>query len=93
MDIPVGLRFTLTDGLFPTPNRESIRYTQESKKVITDRIAELADYMIDKYNESITDTKNIKEVFDYYGSSSKSVNILNRDCEIKKCTKIKSRRN
>jgi hypothetical protein len=88
MDIPVGLRFTLTDGLFPTPNRESIRYTQESKKIITDKIAELADYMIDKYNESITDTTNIKEVFDYYGSSSKSVNILNRDCEITQLLKF-----
>ena len=88
MDIPVGLRFTLTDGLFPTPNRESIRYTQESKKIITDKIAELADYMIDKYNESITDTKNIKEVFDYYGSSSKNVNILNRDCEITQLLKF-----
>ena len=88
MDIPVGLRFTLTDGLFPTPNRESIRYTQESKKIITDKIAELADYMIDKYNESITDTTNIKEVFDYYGSSSKNVNILNRDCEITQLLKF-----
>jgi hypothetical protein len=92
MDIPVGLRFTLTDGLFPTPNRESIRYTQESKKVITDKIAELADYMVDKYNESITDTTNIKEVFDYYGSSSKSVNILNKNCDITQLLKFTVKR-
>jgi hypothetical protein len=53
INIPVALRFSLSDGLFPTPNREAIRYTQESKKIITDKIASLADYMIDKYNESI----------------------------------------
>ncbi len=92
MNIPVGLRFSLTDGLFPTPNRESIRYTQESKKVILDKIAKLADYMIDKYNESITDTTNIKEVFEYYSSNSKSVNILNQNCEVTQLLKFTVKR-
>jgi len=31
---PVGLRFSLMDGIFPTPNRESIRYTKEAKDII-----------------------------------------------------------
>jgi hypothetical protein len=92
LHIPLGLRFSLSDGLFPTPNRESIRYTQESKKIITDKLAELADYMVDKYNESITNTTNIKEVFEYYGSTGKRVNILNKDCEINELLKFTVKR-
>jgi hypothetical protein len=34
INIPVGLRFSLSDGLFPTPNRESIRYTKEAKDIM-----------------------------------------------------------
>jgi hypothetical protein len=86
--IPVALRFSLNDGLFPTPNRESIRYTQESKKIITDKIASLADYMVEKYNESITDSVNIKTVFDYYSNSSKRVSILDKNCEIDELLKF-----
>jgi hypothetical protein len=90
--VPVGLRFSLVDGIFPTPNRESIRYTQESKKIITDKLAQLADYMIDKYNESITDTTNISEVFDYYGSDTKKVSILSKNCEIGELLKFTSKK-
>jgi hypothetical protein len=74
--IPIGLRFSLSDGLFPTPNREALRYTQESKKVILDKIAKLADYMIEKYNDSITTSADIKTVFDYYSNYSKTVNVI-----------------
>ena len=74
--IPIGLKFSLTDGLFPTPNREALRYTQESKKVILDKIAKLADYMIEKYNDSITTSADIKTVFDYYANNNKTVNVI-----------------
>ena len=74
--IPIGLKFSLTDGLFPTPNREALRYTQESKQIILDKIAKLADYMIEKYNDSITSSADIKTVFDYYSNYSKTVNVI-----------------
>jgi hypothetical protein len=38
INLPVGLRFSLSDGIFPTPNREAIRYTQEAKDVIIKRL-------------------------------------------------------
>jgi hypothetical protein len=92
INIPVALRFSLSDGLFPTPNRETLHYNKDSKQVILDKIAKLADYMIDKYNESITDTTNIKEVFEYYSSNSKSVNILNQNCEVTQLLKFTVKR-
>jgi hypothetical protein len=87
--IPIGLKFSLTDGLFPTPNRESLRYTQESKQIILDKIAKLADYMIEKYNESITNSADIKTVFDYYSNYTKTVNVIgNGNWEIENLLKF-----
>lgn len=55
---PVALRFSLTDGIFPTPNRESIRYTREAIEMIKKRMAQVADYFIDIYNEENKNTEN-----------------------------------
>jgi hypothetical protein len=74
--LPIGLRFSLTDGLFPTPNRESIRYTKEAKEVILKRIAEAADYFVDKYNESIKDSDDPVAILNFYHNSSRYVNNL-----------------
>jgi hypothetical protein len=62
----IALRFSLSDGLFPTPNREAIRYTQEAKKTILDKIAIVANIFMDKYNESITDKADIKTIMEFY---------------------------
>ena len=68
---PIGIRLSLNDGVFPTPNRESIRYTKESREIILDKIRQIADYFIDKYNESILDTDNVQEVFNFYGTNER----------------------
>ena len=64
--LPIGLRFSLTDGIFPTPNRESIRYTKEAKEVIIKRLGDAANYFIEKYNETIRDSDDIKAIVNYY---------------------------
>lgn len=76
INFPVALRFSLTDGLFPTPNRESIRYTKEGKDIILKRISQLADFFVDKYNESVKDTDDINALMDYYSNSDRYVTIL-----------------
>ena len=57
---PIGLRFSLTDGIYPTPNRESIRYTQEAKEIIKSKLADVANYFINK---------NIYDEIDKYNGS------------------------
>ena len=69
IDFPVALRFSLSDGLYPTPNRESLRYTQEAKIIIKERLANVADYFITKYNESIEEGNDIKSVINYLEKS------------------------
>ena len=74
---PVALRFSLTDGLFPTPNREAIRYTKESKDIILKKIGELADFFVNKYNESVKDTDDIHALMDFYSNETRNVKLLN----------------
>lgn len=73
--IPVGLRFSLSDGIFPTPNRESIRYTQEAKELIINRLKQAADYFVEKYNENVTETVDIKTALEYYRARERNIKI------------------
>ena len=69
----IGLRFSLTDGLFPTPNRESLRYTQEAKQLIKNKITTLANEFMTKYNESIADTDDVRAVIDHFSSGHRHI--------------------
>jgi hypothetical protein len=82
INLPLALRFSLSDGIFPTPNREAVRYTEEAKKTIIEKIGKVADYFINKYNEKIQDTDDVKTVFAYFSDSSKYLNIVNRNLNI-----------
>jgi hypothetical protein len=73
--LPIALRFSLTDGIFPTPNREAIRYTQEAKDIILKKLESAANYFIEKYNETVKDTDDFKKVFEYHKSSSRMLKI------------------
>ena len=75
ISFPVGLRFNLSDGIFPTPNREAIRYTEESKKVILDKIELVATEIIKLYNSQISEMNNLKLIYDYYQGYNKSVEL------------------
>ena len=75
--LPVGLRFSLTDGLFPTPNRESIRYTKEAKDIILKKLGLVADFFINKYNESITDSDDAIAILNYYRDGDKYIKSFN----------------
>jgi hypothetical protein len=69
--IKLALRFSLSDGLFPTPNREAIRYTKEAKETILRKIASVADVWMEKFNEAITTKSDIKAIMEFYGRKHK----------------------
>jgi hypothetical protein len=73
VQMPIALKFGLSDAIFPTPNRESIRYTQEAKAAILDKIKKVANYFVEKYNESIQESEDIKQIMEYYGDSERAV--------------------
>jgi hypothetical protein len=71
--IKMALRFSLSDGLFPTPNREAIRYTQEAKETILKKIATVADVFMNKFNEAITTQSDIKAIMQFYSKNNKYI--------------------
>ena len=88
INFPVGLRFSLSDGLFPTPNREALRYTKESRKIILDKISKVADYFIALYNENIQECENFSNVVEYYNSSSRTVSKFEINLDVSELTKF-----
>lgn len=73
INFPIGLRFSLTDGIFPVPNREQLKYTPEAKKIILDKIKEVSTYFVEKYNETIKEVNNVQAIIDYFNSSARYV--------------------
>jgi hypothetical protein len=81
IDFPVALRFTLSDGLYPTPNRESLRYTQEAKQIILTKLSNVADYFVNKYNEQLTEGNDIKSVVNYLEKNGHRITMANGNTE------------
>ena len=78
LQFPIALRISLTDGLYPTPNREALRYTQEGKQIILDKIELVADYFVNKYNESNDDEDNLQSIMDYLSSKNRYMVSFNK---------------
>lgn len=81
IDFPVALRFTLTDGLYPTPNRESLRYTQEAKQIIISKLGKVADYFVNKYNEQLTDGNDLTSVINHLEKNGHRITMANGNTE------------
>lgn len=79
---PIALRFGLSDGIFPTPNRESIRYTKEAKEIILKKIGDVADYFVQKYNDTISDSDDLDAILRYYDKSDKLLDWHNKNLNI-----------
>lgn len=73
INFPVGLRFTLSDNIFPVPNREQLKYTNEAKKAILDKISLVAEYFVNKYNENIKDSDDIFAIIKHYQNTERYV--------------------
>ena len=76
INFPIALRFSLTDGIFPTPNRESIRYTQEAKQKIAEKLKLVANFFVDKYNERVVENMTFLQVREYYNSNDRYIHLI-----------------
>lgn len=73
INIPIGLNFNIEDGLLPIPSREDIKYTEEAKELIKVKIAAVADYFVKKFNESITEAKNFKDIYTKFNNHTVNI--------------------
>lgn len=59
--LPVGLNFSLKDGLQPIPSRESIKMTPATKQLILNRIRSVGNYFCDKWNLLVPSAETYEE--------------------------------
>lgn len=75
IDIPVAIRLNLSDGITPTPSRESYITNQKTKELILKKIEELAEWLVKKYNDTVKNFKSFMEAYDYLGETEYYVNL------------------
>jgi len=87
IQMPIGVRFSLKDGVFPTPNREALRYTAEAKDLIKKRIGEVADHFVEKYNIEVEAGDNLLALYKYFDDNERTVKHLGGTMSIRKLMK------
>lgn len=70
INVPVALRFGLSDGIVVTPSREGIILTEDVKKIIKKKIQDVADWFFVKYNEQIKEFDNFAQAIPHLRDSS-----------------------
>lgn len=61
VSVPIALRFNLSDGLIPTPSRESYITNEKTKTLILERIKKVLVELAEKYNEGVKPFSNLAE--------------------------------
>lgn len=82
INVPVGLKFSLTDGIEPLPAREGFKYNNDSKRLILEKIKKVADWFVNKYNETIKEFDTFLEAYKYIDNSNYVVSLEGRTFNI-----------
>jgi len=77
INFPVALKFSMTDGIFPTPNRESVRYNADVKKIILEKIKKVANYFTGKFNETEVEYDSLVKIHEFVKDNSRMINVGN----------------
>ncbi len=87
INIPIAIRLGLKDGMKPTPSRESYISTEATKNLIKDKIAEIANWFVDRYNETVKDAKTFAEAYPYIDTTDHYVKVQNTTFKINELEK------
>ena len=82
INIPICLKFDLSDGLIPSPSREYIIYNESSKKIILDKIKKVANWFIDRYNSEWKEYETLKDAWDFINQYDFYVNVNDKKIKI-----------
>lgn len=75
IQIPLGLKLDLNDGLVPTPSRESIIMSPSTKQLLLNKIKLVAIDLVGKYNENVTDVGDFPEYLEALNTSQHNISI------------------
>lgn len=79
INIPIALRFTLKDGIIPTPSRESILMSASTIELIKERIRLVAAALVGEYNKQTGEFPNIKEAWDHLNNVDRIIKLEDDD--------------
>jgi hypothetical protein len=82
INFPVAIRIGLSDEFMPTPSRESYISSENTKKLLLDKISQLADWFIAKYNETVKEVDNFLEAYSYIDKTDKVVRLGDKEFTI-----------
>lgn len=82
ISIPVALRFSLSDGISPTPSREGYITNDRTKKIIRNKIIKVADWFVDTYNSTVENFDCFIKAYPFLGNSYYEVKIGNETFHI-----------
>lgn len=82
INIPISLKFDLSDGLIPSPSREYIIYNESSKKIILDKIKKVANWFINRYNSEWKEYETLKDAWNFINQYNFYVNINDNEFKI-----------
>ena len=80
--IPIALRFDLSEGLKPTPSRESLIWDLHTINLVKEKVKKVADYFVNLYNSQQKDEYELLEIFNKITDSNKYVTLGNEEFKI-----------
>lgn len=80
--LPIAINFSLSDGIYPTPNREGIKYTYETKTIILLKLKKICEYMVESYNNNLEEIDDIKKWFKFHMMATKYFSIKDKENKI-----------
>jgi len=80
--IPIALRFSLSEGLCPTPSRESLIWNESTIKTVKAKIKLVADWFVNKYNSTVGSYTTFVDAYPFLNNHEKRVKIGEHDLKI-----------
>ena len=82
INLPIGLKFDLSSGIFPTPNRESVIWNESTKKLVKDRIYQVCTDLITRYNNKVKEVDNLYEALPLMNDWTRPLDVLGTRLDI-----------
>lgn len=82
INIPIALRIGLSEGLTPTPSRESYISNQETQALILSKIKKVAEYFVERYNENIKQKDKFLDIYNDIGKVDYRVRLNDKEFQI-----------
>jgi hypothetical protein len=79
ISLPIALRFDLDSGLCPTPSREDILFNKDSIALIKDKIQKVADFFVEKYNDTVKEFDTFIEAYRFIDIGSHYLTLEGRN--------------